>query len=61
MILKAKTRLQMDTGKRGLLTEYKQRFSQLLGDPWEIPRNYKKILLREVTVAIKYGTWIRDR
>ena len=51
----------MDTRKRGLLTEDKQCFSQLLGDPWEIPRNYKNILLREVTVEIKYGTWIRDR
>ena len=61
MILKAKTRLQMDMGKRGLLTEYKQLFSQRWGNLWEIPGNYKKIWLREVTVAIKRGTWIRDR
>ena len=60
MILKAKTRLQMDMGKRVLLTEYKQLFSQRWGNLWEITGNYKKIWLREVTVAIKYETWIRD-
>ena len=51
----------MDMGKRVLLTEYKQLFSQRWGNLWEIPGNYKNIWLREVTVAIKHGTWIRDR
>ena len=51
----------MDMGKRVLLTEYNQLSSQLWGNLWEIPRNFKKIWLRELTVAIKYGTWIRDR
>ena len=51
----------MDMGKRGFITEYKQLFSQRWGNLWEIPGNYKKIWLREVTVAIKRGTWIRDR
>ena len=50
----------MDTRKRGLLTEDKQRFSQRWGDLWEIPINYKKIWLRELTVSIKNVTWIRD-
>ena len=43
----------MDMGKRGFITEYKQIFSQRWGNLWEIPRNYKKIWLRELTVAIK--------
>ena len=60
MVLKAKTRLQMDMGNTGLLTEYKQLFSQRWVILWEIPGNYKKIWLREVTVAIKHITWIRD-
>ena len=47
-------------GKKGLLTEYKQLFSQRWGNLWEIPGNYKKIWLREATVAknIKHGSGI---
>ena len=51
----------MDMGKMSILTKDKQLFSQRWGNLWEIPGNYKKIWLREVTVAIKRGTRIRDR
>ena len=61
MTLKARTRLQIDMVNSGLLTEYKHLFSQRWGNLWEIPGNYKKIWLIGVTVAIKHGTWIRDR
>ena len=61
MTLKAKTRIQIDMGKMVILKEGKHLFSQRWGNLWEIPGNYKKIWLREVEVAIKRGTWIRDR
>ena len=61
MTLKAKTRIQMDMGNMVILKEEKHLFSQRWGNLWEIPGNYKKIWLREVKVAIKRGTWIRDR
>ena len=61
MIFKAKIRLQLDMIKMGLLTKDKYLFSQRWGNLWEIPENYKKIWLRDATVAIKCGTWIRDR
>ena len=51
----------MDMGNMDLLTEEKQLSSQRWGNLWEIPGNYKKILLSEVTVAIKHGTLVRDR
>ena len=51
----------MDMRNSGLLTEYKHLFIQSWGNLWEIHGNYKKIWLREVTVAIKHGTWIRYR
>ena len=51
----------MDMGNVVLLIEYIHLFSQLWGNLWEINGNYKKIWLRDVTVAIKHVTWIRDR
>ena len=61
MVFKTKTRLKMDMGNRGLLIEYIHLFGQLRGELWDLPGNYKKLWLREVTVAIKCLKRIRSR
>ena len=55
MILKTKMRLQMDIGRRGILSEYKYLFNKSWGKLWYLPGKYKKIWLRDMTVGIKCG------
>ena len=51
----------MEMGRRGTIPEDNHVFNQCWRNLWNLPGQYNKLQLREVTALRKFVNWIKDR